>query len=61
MSWAKPWARSAVSAMSDEQPIPLLAKQKGDTELQEKLRSADDLDAAVAMAKNAGFDVSKAD
>ena len=45
--------------MSDEQPIPLLAKQKGDTELQEKLRDADDLDAAVAMAKDAGFDVSK--
>ena len=29
--------------------------------LQEKLKGAGDLDAAVALAKEAGFDVSKAD
>jgi predicted ribosomally synthesized peptide with nif11-like leader len=39
----------------------LVAKLKDDAELLEKLKGAEDLDAAVAMAKEAGFDVSKAD
>jgi predicted ribosomally synthesized peptide with nif11-like leader len=39
----------------------LLAKLKNDAELQEKLKGAGDLDTALAMAKDAGFDVSKAD
>jgi predicted ribosomally synthesized peptide with nif11-like leader len=47
--------------MSEEQLTALLAKLKEDTGLQEKLKGAGDLDAAVAIAKEAGFDVSKAD
>ena len=47
--------------MSEEQLSALLAKLKEDAELQEKLRGARDLDAALAIAKAAGFDVSKAD
>ena len=34
---------------------------KADAGLQEKLKGAADLDAAVALAKEAGFDISKAD
>ena len=51
----------AVCAMSEEQLSALLAKLKEDAGLQEKLKGAADLDAAVAMAQEAGFDVSKAD
>ena len=47
--------------MSEEQLSALLAKLKGDAGLLEKLKGAGDLDAAVAIAKEAGFDVSKAD
>ena len=47
--------------MSEEQLTELLAKLKEDAGLQEKLKGAADLDAAVAMAQEAGFDVSKAD
>jgi predicted ribosomally synthesized peptide with nif11-like leader len=47
--------------MSEEQLAFLLAKLKNDAELQEKLKGAGDLDTALAMAKDAGFDVSKAD
>ena len=47
--------------MSEEQLSALLAKLKEDAGLQEKLKGAADLDAAVAMAKEAGFGVSKAD
>jgi len=47
--------------MSEEQLAALLAKLKDDEGLQEKLKGAADLDAAVALAKEAGFDVSKAD
>ena len=47
--------------MSEEQLSALLAKLKEDAGLQEKLKGAGDLDAAVAIAKEAGFDVSKAD
>ena len=47
--------------MSEEQVAALLARIKEDSGLQEKLKSAVDLDAAVALAKDAGFDVSKAD
>jgi predicted ribosomally synthesized peptide with nif11-like leader len=47
--------------MSEEQLSALLAKLKDDAGLQEKLKGASDLDAAVAMAKEAGFDVRKAD
>ena len=47
--------------MSEEQIAALLARLKDDAGLQEKLKGAADLDGAVAMAKEAGFDVSKAD
>ena len=46
--------------MSEEQLAALLAKLKDDTGLQEKLKGAADLDAVLAIAKEAGFDVSKA-
>ena len=48
-------------AMPEEQFSALLAKLKDDVGLQEKLKGAADLDAAVAIAKEAGFDVRKAD
>ena len=47
--------------MSEKQLSALLAKLKVDAGLQEKLKSAADLDAAVEIAKAAGFDVSKED
>jgi len=47
--------------MSEEQLSALLAKLKDDAGFQEKLKGAADLDDAVAIAKEAGFDVSKAD
>jgi predicted ribosomally synthesized peptide with nif11-like leader len=47
--------------MSEEQLSAFLAKLKDDTGLQEKLQGAADFDAAVAIAKEAGFEVSKAD
>jgi predicted ribosomally synthesized peptide with nif11-like leader len=47
--------------MSEEQLTALLAKLKDDAGLQEKLKGAADLDAVLAIAKDAGFDVSKAD
>ncbi len=47
--------------MSEEQLAALLAKLKEDAGLQEKLKGAANLDAALAMAQEAGFDVSKAD
>ena len=58
---AKLKARSSPKQMSEEQLAALLAKLKDDAGLQEKLQGAADLDAAVAVAKEAGFDVSKAD
>jgi predicted ribosomally synthesized peptide with nif11-like leader len=58
---AKLEAHSPASAMSEEQLSALLAKLKEDAGFQEKLKGAADLDAAVGMAKEAGFDVSKAD
>jgi len=47
--------------MSEEQLSALLAKLKDDAGLQEKLNAAADADAVVAIAKEAGFEVSKAD
>jgi len=47
--------------MSEEQLTALLAKLKDDAALREKLQGAGDLDEAVALATEAGFDVSKAD
>ena len=47
--------------MSEEQLSALLTKLKEDAGLQEKLKGAADRDAALGIAKNAGFDVRKAD
>ena len=46
--------------MSEEQLLALLAKLKEDTGLQDKFKGAVDVDAAIALAKEAGFDLSKA-
>ena len=46
--------------MSEEQLAALLAKLKDDAGLQEKLKGASDLDAVLVIAKDAGFDISKA-
>jgi predicted ribosomally synthesized peptide with nif11-like leader len=47
--------------MSEEQLTALLGKLKDDAELQEKFKGVGDLDAAVTLAMEAGFDVTKAD
>jgi predicted ribosomally synthesized peptide with nif11-like leader len=47
--------------MSEKQLSALLAKLKDDAGLQEEFKGAADLDAAIILAKEAGFDVSKAD
>jgi predicted ribosomally synthesized peptide with nif11-like leader len=47
--------------MSEEQLKAFLEAVKADAGLQEKLKGAADLDAALALAKEAGFEVSKAD
>ena len=52
---------SSSTAMSEEQLTALLAKLKEDAGLREKFQDAADLDAALVIAKEAGFDVSRAD
>ena len=47
--------------MSEEQLSALLARLKDDAGLKGRLKGALDLDAAVAIANEAGFDVSQAD
>ena len=47
--------------MSEEQLSAFLAALKVDAGLQGKFKAATDLDAAVAIAKEAGFDVNKVD
>ena len=47
--------------MSEEQLKAFLAKVKSDTTLQEKLKAAGDVDAALAIAKEAGFSISADD
>jgi predicted ribosomally synthesized peptide with nif11-like leader len=47
--------------MSEEQLSAFLAALKEDEGIQEKLKDASDLDAALKVAKEYGFDVSKAD
>ena len=46
--------------MSEEQLAALIAKLKDDEGLQEKLKGAAELDAVLAIAKDAGFDINKA-
>jgi predicted ribosomally synthesized peptide with nif11-like leader len=47
--------------MSKEQLQALLAKVDDDVDLQAKFKALADLDAAVALCKEVGFEVSKAD
>ena len=47
--------------MSEEQLKAFLEKVKGDTSLQEKLKAASDADGVVAIAKEAGFQISAED
>ena len=47
--------------MSAEQLSAFFEAVKADAELEEKLKSAADLDAAVAIAREAGFEVIKAE
>ena len=47
--------------MSEEQLKAFLEKVKGDTSLQEKLKAAADIDAVLAIAKEAGFSISADD
>ena len=47
--------------MSEEQLKAFLEKVKADTSLQEKLKAAADSDAVLAIAKEAGFNVSADD
>jgi len=58
---AKLKAHTPLRAMSEGQLAALLAKLKDDAGLRENLQGAGDLDAAVTLAKEAGFDVSKVD
>ncbi|QNI55233.1 nif11-like leader peptide domain protein [Synechococcus sp. BIOS-E4-1] len=44
--------------MSEEQLKAFLEKVKADTSLQEKLKAAADVDAALAIAEEAGFSIS---
>ena len=55
------WGRShrTTQAMSEEQLKAFLEVVKADADLQEKLKGAADLDAAWAIAREAGFVVSK--
>ena len=52
---------SFLKSMSEEQLTALLDKIKGDADLSKKLHGAADIDAALALIKEAGFDVSKAE
>ena len=47
--------------MSEEQLKAFLEKVKGDTSLQEKLKAADNWEAVVGIANEAGFSVSADD
>ena len=47
--------------MSEEQLGLLIARLQQDSEIRNRLASAGDLDAAVAIAREAGFDVTGAD
>ena len=50
-----------MKAMTEEKLSAFIDAVKGDAGLQEKIKVAADIDAVMAIAKEAGFDVSKAD
>ena len=62
-SWVEGYKKDSYSftAMSEEQLSAFFQAVKEDTELQEKLKGANDLDGAITVAKEAGFEVSTAD
>lgn len=47
--------------MSSDQLTDLIAKIKNDQNLVEKLKTAEDLDAALLITKEAGFNITKTD
>ena len=47
--------------MSEEQLSALIARLKDDTVLRREFQGADNLDAAVALARDSGFDVNNED
>lgn len=55
-----PLRKSPSPAMSEDQLSALLAKLKEDAGLREKLQSAGDIDAAMKIIKDAGFEVDEA-
>jgi predicted ribosomally synthesized peptide with nif11-like leader len=59
--WAMRMVSMGFPTMSAEQLSAFFEAVKADAGLEEKLKAASDLDTAVAIAKEAGFDVSKAD
>ena len=56
-----PTALSPPSPMSEEQLKAFLEKVKGDTSLQDKLKAAASPDAAIEIAKDAGFSITAED
>lgn len=58
-SWAMKGVDLVGPTMSDEQLSAFLQAIRADAGFQEKLKSASNLDAALAIAKSAGFDLSK--
>ena len=58
---AKLEAHMPLRAMSEEQLKACWEAVQADEDLQEKLQGAADLDAFLAIAKEAGFNISKAD
>jgi predicted ribosomally synthesized peptide with nif11-like leader len=55
------WSESCLKAMPEDQLSELLTRLKRDPALREKLKAAPDLQTAVLMSKEAGFDISRAD
>jgi predicted ribosomally synthesized peptide with nif11-like leader len=55
------WLPLIVEAMSEEQLARLLARLRDDQQLREKLKGAADMDAAIEIARQAGYDVNPAD
>ena len=47
--------------MSTDSLRSFLAKLENDTDLQDKLKAATDIDAATSIVNEAGFDISKVD
>jgi predicted ribosomally synthesized peptide with nif11-like leader len=59
--WSIKIGHKRFQAMSEEQLSAFFEAVKADAALEEKLKGSADVDGAVAIALEAGFDVSKAD